>query len=217
MNASLNEIESLCKKAARGAGLSWGLAEEGGKAARWLSANGLNGPALLAAQLRRDDGCSYPQLTPALDGEGLEVPGQLMCPLIAGVTLSDHAYLLRDTGQIQLRRVTQPLLLLPFVSATSRYLGVALQLSWPGCVLGLAPNGEVVIHQAEDLYAAQVDHVSCSCLCAAATGGEVLGKLIPALDSDVLEYLNHLAGRTYVPASAASRLLGAGSALSDNI
>ena len=36
MHASLNEIESLCKKAARGAGMSWGLAEEAGKAAKWL-------------------------------------------------------------------------------------------------------------------------------------------------------------------------------------
>ncbi|MEX5611478.1 DUF3726 domain-containing protein, partial [Pseudomonas protegens] len=32
MHASLNEIESLCKKAARGAGRAWGLAEEAGKA-----------------------------------------------------------------------------------------------------------------------------------------------------------------------------------------
>ena len=39
MTWSLNEIESLAKKAARGAGLDWGLAEEAGKTTRcWVIA-----------------------------------------------------------------------------------------------------------------------------------------------------------------------------------
>ena len=37
MNVSMNEVESMAKTAARGAGYSWGLAEEAGKATRWLS------------------------------------------------------------------------------------------------------------------------------------------------------------------------------------
>ena len=36
-NLSLNEIDACTKKAARGAGMSWGLAEEAGKAVRWLA------------------------------------------------------------------------------------------------------------------------------------------------------------------------------------
>ena len=32
MNLSLNEVDAMAKKAARGAGYSWGLAEEAGKA-----------------------------------------------------------------------------------------------------------------------------------------------------------------------------------------
>lgn len=48
---SLGEVEALCKKAARGAGLPWGLAEEAGFAARWLSAHGLDGAGLLLADL----------------------------------------------------------------------------------------------------------------------------------------------------------------------
>ena len=43
MTFSLNEIEAIGKRAARGAGLPWGLAEEAGKAARWLTARGLPG------------------------------------------------------------------------------------------------------------------------------------------------------------------------------
>ncbi|NJO21709.1 MAG: DUF3726 domain-containing protein [Sphingomonadales bacterium] len=37
MIVSLNEIENLSLKACRGAGMSWGLAEEAAQAARWLA------------------------------------------------------------------------------------------------------------------------------------------------------------------------------------
>ena len=43
MNYSLNAVESTAKRAARGAGYPWGLAEEAGKATRWLSHQGLEG------------------------------------------------------------------------------------------------------------------------------------------------------------------------------
>ena len=48
MNWSLNELDAMARKAARGAGYSWGLAEEAGRATRWLAAAGLPGPMCLA-------------------------------------------------------------------------------------------------------------------------------------------------------------------------
>lgn len=216
MNASLNEIESLCKKAARGAGLSWGLAEEAGKAARWLSAHGLNGPALLAAQLQRDDGCAYPQLVPQVGAQAWQVPGQVMCPLIAGVTLSDHAYLLRSSGQIQLMHVAHPQLLMPFVSATARQLNLGLLLSWEGCRLVFSPDGGTFLKQPEGFADACAAQVSCTCITTAMDTASPLAGTIPDLPEAIQTYLDHLAARTYVPASEASRLLGAGSGLSDN-
>ena len=42
MSYSLNEYEALALRAARGAGLSWGLAEEAGKAVKILSSLGLS-------------------------------------------------------------------------------------------------------------------------------------------------------------------------------
>ena len=51
MTWSLNEIESLAKNATRGAGRDWGLAEEAGKATRWLCAAGWPGADLLAELL----------------------------------------------------------------------------------------------------------------------------------------------------------------------
>jgi hypothetical protein len=49
---SLNEVEGIAAKAARGAGLDWGLAEDVGRAARRLAAAGLDwtGPVLALEQ-----------------------------------------------------------------------------------------------------------------------------------------------------------------------
>ncbi|MGR3485095.1 MAG: DUF3726 domain-containing protein [Paracoccaceae bacterium] len=66
MILSLGEVEALSRKAARGAGLPWGLAEEAGRAVRHLHALGLDGASALAACLGR--------------------PG---CPIAAGCALSD--------------------------------------------------------------------------------------------------------------------------------
>jgi hypothetical protein len=65
MTFSLNEVEAMGKRAARGAGRDWGIAEEAGKAARWLTARGLPGPELLAELLTRNEGKSYEELAPA--------------------------------------------------------------------------------------------------------------------------------------------------------
>ena len=56
MTLSLNEIESTAKKAARGGGYPWGLAEEAASATRWLHSNDLDGCAALASLLDRVDG-----------------------------------------------------------------------------------------------------------------------------------------------------------------
>ena len=46
-----SELNGLVTKAARGAGLSWGLAEEAGWAAEWLSRRGLPAAAWAAEWL----------------------------------------------------------------------------------------------------------------------------------------------------------------------
>ena len=56
MRLSLNEIEVTARKAALGAGLSLGLAEEAGAAAAWLAAAGFPVATLLAAALETSGG-----------------------------------------------------------------------------------------------------------------------------------------------------------------
>jgi hypothetical protein len=54
IDLSLNEVETIAAKAARGAGLSWGGAEEIGKAARAMAKAGMEWDALLLDLLAED-------------------------------------------------------------------------------------------------------------------------------------------------------------------
>lgn len=215
MNLSLNEIEGLCKKAARGAGMSWGLAEEAAKAARWLSAQGMEGPALLAAQLRRNDGIDYAQLAPRIEADRWSSAGRSMCPLIAGATLSDHAQLFTGDSGITLEAVSFPVLLAPFASRLASSRGEAVALSWPGCRLYFDADGGMFCDPASDPTVDDVVAVTCEIKPAQTDGNAVQGPA-PAVAEAVLSYLTELAARTYVPATEASRAQGAGSTLSDN-
>ena len=87
MSYSLNEIEALSKKAARGAGLSWGMSEEAAKATRWLVSHGLPAARLLADLLNQTDRVDRGGLAPvSFDGVWQAKSGQL-CPLASGAAV----------------------------------------------------------------------------------------------------------------------------------
>ncbi len=73
MSYSLNEYEALALRAARGAGLSWGLAEEAGKAVRILSSLGLESAQILLEALEAPKSNSALLLGPQL----CDAPDQL--------------------------------------------------------------------------------------------------------------------------------------------
>jgi hypothetical protein len=95
MSWSIGEIAALSVKAARGAGKPWGLAEEAGRAVRWLSAQRLPGPEALAGALRKTRG---------------------LCPITIGVTVSDQWSPASLGGGSE---IAQPLLVLPFLALIS--------------------------------------------------------------------------------------------------
>lgn len=205
MNLSLNEVEVTAKKAARGAGYSWGLAEEAGKATRWLCAQGLDGCGILADLLSATDGQDLSKMSPtALGNEWTAASGQL-CPLIAGASLSDHSAQISQSG-LNLGSVLSPLFLVPFVA---RLNGQSIRVEWDGGSavtdggnLSLSLNGTpvasaVTVHTTDQAVPVSVTHT----------------RAKPS-DQD-WSTLIQLTGRTYAPATEESRLLGAGSGLSD--
>lgn len=77
VDLSLGELQALATKAARGAGLSWGLAQEAGWAVRWLEARGLPGAAALAEAL--PDGAPQIPIGAALsDGALAAAPAEMV-------------------------------------------------------------------------------------------------------------------------------------------
>lgn len=211
---SLSEIQAQCRKAARGAGLAWGLAEEAGKAARWLTSFELPGPRVLAKLLMLNDGKPYETLRPtSIDGIWNASAGEL-CPLIAGVMLSDIAADIATGHRVEMAAVTFPILLIPFLGQTAEQLGIALQVSWSDVRVVCLPGGISISGNVSALEAHDARHLVC------AGGALVDATDRPSAKSRVVDAstwaaLEHFARRTYVPASEASRS-GAGSTLTDN-
>lgn len=230
LRLSRNEIESLCTKAARGAGMSWGLAEEAGYAAGWLASRGLDGAGVLTTHLRSAQGDSWQDICPVVaPGEWhARTAGQSLCPIALGATLSDHVCVDRalfDGHGLRVGEVNCPGLLLPFiamaVAAIDKPICVRLEhtivrMGASGKVIGdvsallAADCGALVIavdertaEQGVSMHESQSDPAP-----------EVPVSIAP-LGSDALMFLNELSLRTTVPSSAASRA-NAGAVGSDN-
>ena len=209
MTLSLNEIEVTAKKAARGAGYSWGLAEEAGKATRWLCAHGIDGCAALAGLLNRVDGADLSDWSPITGGPVWKAIGGTLCPLVTGAALSDRAYEAGD-NETRLENVTHPVLLAPFAALLAQQTGQTVTVAWPGIHL-CTDGGQIGLTGTlrHDPGTATV-----------ATGGTidapnpVCDRADP--DSAAWQTLNAFAHRTYAPATEESRLRGAGAGLSDN-
>ena len=215
MTYSLNEIEIMGKRAARGAGLPWGLAEEAGKTARWLAARALPGPEMLADILTRNDGKSYDELAPvSADGVWRARAGRL-CPLVCGSALCDRAAEIAAGRKIEFGPMAQPLLLAPYVAGAAKMTGAAIELAWPGIGMIFTSESFSIEGDHTDLTVRSADSVYCRCtdntlvvLPAGAAGRDV--------NAEVWSRLNTLAQRTFAPATEASRLVGAGAGLIDD-
>lgn len=215
MTWSLNELEAETKKAIRGAGLSWGLGEDGSKAVRWLAAHGVDPlPALSDVLGRHDRGAIATGFT--LTEAGAWRADAPICPITLGAALCDHAASLADMPCVA-GPVARPLLLAPFAAAAARILRKPLRLYVNGAQVVLTAQGDV----SGDLSALDVAD-------AAETRCAVIAEPMPvadakrpstrgiAADPQAWAQIEAFVHRTYVPASERSRREGAGAGLIDN-
>jgi hypothetical protein len=215
---SLAEIEALGLKAARGAGFSWGMAEEAAAATRWLAAHDLPGPALLLRHLQAVDLQPWPAIAPAIQGRVWRTAeGGALCPIAAGAALVDRATLVEGPGlgAITFEQVADPGLLLPFVASAATALDRPLRVAWDGFSAVLGASG-IAFETAEsgilDTVAARAVVVAPAKAPKAWRRAEAAPRLVKL---PVWQGLDRFAFRTYVPASEASRA-GAGAGTSDN-
>lgn len=215
---SLNEVEVYGRRAARGAGLPWGLAEEAGKASRWLAERGLPGVELLVRLLTANDGRAYADMAPVISGDLWCAATGDLCPLCCGAALSDRIDVLECGENISLSAVAYPLLLAPFLHRPWRSEDASCELRWPDVCVSIFSSG-VDIECADDSspFSEREEVVEVS------GGGNrntrpsrrprVAGVRTPR---SVWDALDALAKRTYVPASEESRTRGAGAGRTDN-
>jgi len=205
---SLNEASALAKKATRGAGYSWGMAEEAARAIRWLEERSLDGCGALAALIEFMDGAKQEEARPIAIDDRWSAECGALCPISAGTLLADRAALLGSTP-IVLENLVAPLLLLPFGADAEKTLGLSLTLQFKDAAFtsdGAQVSGAEITHSMSDVGIAF---------------GMLNGKPRPLASrvfpsGNVWERLNIFANRTYAPATEASRLKGAGAGTSDN-
>lgn len=212
---SLNEIEAETRKAVRGAGLPWGLAEEGGKAVRWLAGQGIDATAALADILDRHaaGGLGVGILR---DGDGRWIsPQGILCPLTLGAAVCDHAWLLAEGRTLAAGEVARPILLLPFAARAARLSGKPLAFVAGRQQVNFDRNGAPAgaLNFADIAEAASV---TCETYRSDIHGLQREGLERPDLDRPSWEKIEAFAFRTYVPASEHSRRHGAGAGLLDN-
>ncbi len=214
MDHSLNEIGSLCKRAARGAGLSWGLAEDAARGARWLSSAGLPGPRMLSRRLELLEHVALADVTPAvLAGPWGAASGRL-CPLITGAAVSDQAGRLLIDRTVIIENPVCPLLIVPFAADAALELQCPISVAWNRIRLTTDGNRSCIEGDEGNL----LDEVCTRlCCCAAKVVPQAclpIGSRGEAHES-VWESLSAFASRTYAPATEESRRRGAGSGLAD--
>ncbi|WP_171103236.1 MULTISPECIES: DUF3726 domain-containing protein [unclassified Ruegeria] len=215
MSHSLNEIETMSKRAARGAGLPWGLAEEAGKTTRWLSAYGFPGVNLLVDLLEMHDALPILDVSPvSLEAETWSAPIGRMSPLIANASVSDCAARLLSRGTITLENVDLPLLAVPSIGAVASTLGVSVVVEWQNA--RLVADGSAICVEG-DPKALEARHAAKMVFSIPAELKHRQEPMLRARLSDrSWSKLSAFAHRTYAPATEESRQLGAGSSRNDN-
>ncbi len=207
MSWSLAETRTLATKAARGAGFSWGLAEEAGFAVRWLQSHGAPGVEALAELLEWTEK-SGNRCSPVWDDGKEGEPAAPFNPLELGTALMDA----NRCGYGDLGHVCQPLLLVPFIAASAPKNGC--RLVWHDSSILLGPDS---FNSNAGREALLPDIASCAL---SALDGDLPAPVrqlrVPEDEKPAIERLGRFAARTLAPATETSRMAGAGAGLTDN-
>ena len=235
---SIGEFESLVLKAYRGAGFSWGMAQEAGRAAAWLALHGLPAGKCFAQLIKQIDGTDPVSLTPVIMHSQWPSDHLPLCPVVSGTVLSDHGLQYfasaideqTETGLL-LGAIYSPIIILPFLSDCAQAAGVCLQVAADRCSIVVTPSGRCDISQGSEIGNKLVETIKIRSVVNGQIGGQIHGEAAcqtedqsgsPSVCQRVsvsvtdLEILEQYAHRTYVPATEESRNTGAGAGLTDN-
>ena len=124
---SFSEIETISKRASRGAGFSWGVSEEIGKSVRLMEMFGLPGILYLTSYLNQIGNHNYQKITIiSADNISNNIP---YCPISVGLNFMDQVHNLEKIDKINFSNLAYPLLIVPFLSRSSEIIGKKILLN----------------------------------------------------------------------------------------
>ena len=118
---SLSEIETVSKRSSKAAGYSWGIAEEIGKNIRLLEIYNLPGIKNLNSFFKKKKELRLENIT-IINQDNVSNKNEY-CPIIAGVNFLDQIRTLESLNEITFKKVSYPLLFLPFISRAAGVIG----------------------------------------------------------------------------------------------
>ena len=207
---SLGEIEALCKKASRGVGLSWGLAEEAGLIARHLSEFNLPGSDTVYSNLKFIECNGWEDNL--IDLKFLDQIGKPISGLLLGVMILDQLSNIADYTASFKESVIGPLAVAGALLRlqNERYF---FSLSWENCQITMDDDGFTV--SGKNLNPKVVNCFVVS-IYKSSKKPFFNKKINKRIQIKSWEFLTKMAHKTYVPESATSRLRGAGAGDNEN-
>ena len=237
MRVSLNEIETVCEKAACGVGVPAGADSDIGFGAAWLEARGLPGVTIAARDLAEFENVNLTWRNSGATKRCGDAQGSSLLPHASGLIDLATADALAEPGtwkMVTVANARSPLFLLPAAILRSDD-GCAFRLTWDSPKVVAIADGD----NGATIYADALASNAATTLRIAAVAGDVDVEAAPALplfcdhgalqsrlaaslregvaiDQASWDRLQEMAARTLVPASTESRRRGAGAEIDDN-
>ena len=211
---TLSEVESYLRKCARAVGMEWGIAEEAGKAARWLAAFNLPGPESLFNHLLNLRGKNYQEFIPETSQHPWQASGGILCPIITGAAIADRSARLLDGETIALGQTAYPLLLAATIGQAARFHDTAFTTRWDDVEITCFGHDLTITGNESALLLETTAVVECRHT-PDAVPDQHASTLAYKIDDEIFQRIDKLAFETYAPATEISRA-GAGAGLTDN-
>ena len=215
-NYSNKELRTLAARAAKGAYMPWGLAEDAAASLAWLERHDISAIRPFVDLLTANDGKDAAQLAPVFgrDETGLRKRARI-CPIMAGAYLSDLKGANLGDGSLAIENVNSPVLLAPFLVWVARDLGRSLWIEWGKVLAHVGGEAVEIVSGREELELSMRQDVAISF----APGVPELTRAIrprTEISNDNRLMLERFVQRTLLPESDLSRASGAGGARIDD-
>ena len=199
---SFSEIETISKRASRGAGFSWGVSEEIGKSVRLLEMFGLPGILYLKSYLEQVSNHNFQKIT-IISAENISnnIP---YCPISVGVNFMDQTHNLEKIDKFNFSNLAYPLLAVPFLSRSSEIIGKKILLK--------LENFKFLFNFNQSIFS----NFDCSMITKTSKFFISFNQNEDSFDKMTWDTLYKISQKTFVDETESSKKTSAGAGLTDN-